>query len=188
MDEINTNLKETALNSAQSFLGDSYFNAKNKSNKGSSMLNNNEEIEKERKEYEILCEELKDSNIIFLFESEKKEDFFYTEINIGKNKYDDIFQIAKNEIGKYEIDNFRDFLQEIKDKIFTSYNRKYSFRLELEIKGDKKKNNCVLDCTYKLKIYDREETIYKDFDILVNKTSEGFQYLLNYLNNFSIGV
>ena len=32
-------------------MNESYFNAKNKSNKGSSMLNNNEEIEKEKKEY-----------------------------------------------------------------------------------------------------------------------------------------
>ena len=65
------------------------------------------------------------------------------------------------------------------------YNKKYSFKLELEIKGDKKKNNCVLDCTYKLEVYEGKVTIYKDFDILVNKTSEGFQYFLNYLNNFS---
>ena len=178
------NLKETALNNSQSYLSESYFNAKNKSNRGSSMLNNNEENEKEKKEYEILCEELKDSKIIFLYEVENN-DFNYTEINIGKNKYIDIYQIAKNEIGKYEVDNFRDFLLEIKEKIDTLYNKKYSFKLELEIKGDKKKNNCVLDCTYKLEVYEGKVTIYKDFDILVNKTSEGFQYLLNYLNNFS---
>ena len=179
------NSKETALTNSQSYLSESYFNAKDKSNRGSSMLNNNEENEKEKKEYEILCEELKESKIIFLYEVEKN-DFNITEINIGKNKYTNIYQIAKNEIGKYEVDNYRDFLQEIKEKIDNFYNKKYSFRLELEIKGDKKKNNYVLDCIYKLKVYEGKENIYKDFDILVNKTSEGFQYLLNYLNNFSI--
>ena len=184
MDENNINLKDTTINNSQSYLNESYFNAKNKSNRGSSILNYIEENEKEKKEYEILCEELKDSKIIFLYEAEKR-DFVHTEINIGKNKYSDIYQIAKNEIGKYEVDNFRDFLLEIKDKIDTSYNKKFSFRLELEIKGDKKKNNSMLDCIYNLVIYDKDKTIYKDFDILVNKTSEGFQYLLNYLNNFS---
>ena len=184
MDENDMNLKETTLNNSESYLNESYFNAKNKSNKGSSMLNNNEEIEQEKKEYEILCQELKDSKVTILYEIEKSY-FDYIEIYIGKNKYDDIYQIAKNEIGKYEVDNFRDFLLEIKEKIDSSYNKKFNFRLELEIKGDKKKNNCVLDCTYKLVTYDGNITQYKDFDILVNKTSEGFQYLLNYMNNFS---
>ena len=183
MDEIN-NKSTTLTDKNQSYLNESYFNEKNKSNKGSSMLNNNEEIEKEKKEYEILCEELKDSKVTILYEIEKSY-FDYIEIYIGKNKYDDIYQIAKNEIGKYEVDNFRDFLLEIREKIDSSYNKKFNFRLELEIKGDKKKNNCVLDCTYKLETYDGNITQYKDFDILVNKTSEGFNFLLEYLNSLS---
>ncbi len=184
MEEINSK-KTTLTNKNQSYLNESFFNEKNKSNKGSSMLNYIQENEKEKKEYEILCEELKDSQIIIKYILEGEDNFNFEKIRIGKNFYEDIYKIAKNEIGKPEIDNFRDFLQEIIAKIDTYYNKKNKFKLILDIKGDKDRNNCVLDCTYNLEILEKDKTTYKDFDILVNKTSEGFKYLLEHLNNFS---
>ena len=184
MDEIN-NKSTTLTNKNQSYLNESYFNEKNKSNKGSSMLNTIQENEKEKNEYEKLCEDLKDSQILIKYILEGKDNFKFDKIRIGNNYYEDIYKIGKNEIGKTEIDNFRDFLQEIKTKIDTYYNKKNEFTLELIIKGDKDKNNCVLDCTYNLEILEKDITIYKEFNILLNKTSEAFEMLLNHLNNFS---
>ena len=109
----------------------------------------------------------------------------FEKIIVGGKKYNDIYEIGKNEIGKKEIDNFRDFLQEIKEKIVNNYKKNIKFKLKLDIKGDREKNDLVLNCIYNLKPDGGKKTTYKDFDILVNKTSEGFNFLLEYLNSLS---
>ena len=188
MAEENIKNKETNFlsNKFTSYLRESYFNEKNKANKGSSMLKFNEDNEKDKKNYEKLCDELKDSQILLSHEIK----FNFPQVNfekiiVGGKKYNDIYEIGKNEIGKKEIDNFRDFLQEIKEKIVNNYKKNIKFKLKLDIKGDREKNNLVLKCIYNLKPDGGEKTTYKDFDILVNKTSEGFNFLLEYLNSLS---
>ena len=163
--------------------GESYYNKKQESNKGSSMLVSIEEAEKKKKENDKLCEDLKDSYVKLKYDSSQLT-LKYEKIKIGKREFQNINDIGGNEIRKDEtIDKFIDFFKEIENQIENDYEQKNEFTLELEITGDKRRISCNLECLYKLTMHNNEQKQYKDFNILINGPSGGFQYLMDDLNN-----
>ena len=163
--------------------GESYYNKKQESNKGSSMLVSIEEAEKKKKENDKLCEDLKDSYVKLKYDSSQLT-LKYEKIKIGKREFQNINDIGGNEIRKDEtIDKFIDFFKEIENQIENDYEQKNEFTLELEITGDKRRISCNLECLYKLTMHNNEQKQYKDFNILIKGPSEGFQYLMDDLNN-----
>ena len=163
--------------------GESYYNKKQESNKGRSMLDYIEEGEKKKKENDELCEDLKGSYIKLKYDSSKLA-LKYEKIKIGEREFQNINDIGGNEIRKDEtIDKFIDFFKEIENQIENDYEQKNEFTLELEIKGDKNRISCNLDCLYKLTMHNNEQKQYRDFNILINGPSGGFQFLMDDLNN-----
>ena len=163
--------------------GESYYNKKQESNKGSSMLVSIEEAEKKKKENDKLCEDLKDSYVKLKYDSSQLT-LKYEKIKIGKREFQNINDIGGNEIRKDEtIDKFIDFFKEIENQIENDYEQKNEFTLELEITGDKRRISCNLECLYKLTMHNNEQKQYKDFNILIKGPSEGFQYLMDDLNS-----
>ena len=69
--------------------GESYYNKKQESNKGRSMLDYIEEGEKKKKENDELCEDLKDSYIKLKYDSSKLT-LKYEKIKIGEREFQNI--------------------------------------------------------------------------------------------------
>ncbi len=177
---INTDKKEI-------FDGESFVNEKGKSHKGSTVLYYINECNDKKKEMEKLYEDMKDAHIKLAYDIKEKK-FDYKEIKIGQKNYNKINDIGNNEIprDKY-VDGFITFFEELEEKIENNYNKKVNFELNLDILGDK---DLKLKCLYTLIIKegegDKEKkslTNFKDFDILNNGPSEGFDYLLYLLNH-----
>ena len=163
--------------------GESYYNKKQESNKGSSMLVSIDEAEKKKKENDKLCEDLKDSYVKLKYDSSQLT-LKYEKIKIGEREFQNINDIGGNEIRKDEtIDKFIDFFKEIENQIDNDYEQKNEFTLELEITGDKRRISCNLECLYKLTMHNNEQKQYRDFNILIKGPSEGFQFLMDDLNN-----
>ena len=157
------------------------------------MIANSEENnnKKNKKDITIIYEDLKDTKIelFYNFSTAKLE---YTKIEIGgEEQYKDIKKIFNNEIPKDDqIEGFIKFFEEMNEKFDNEYNQKNKFILDLTITGDKSKNSCKLECVYKLTIVqsdekEKKEYYYRDFDIINNGTSKGFEALLYDLNHFS---
>ena len=162
----------------------SFVDEKEKQTKGSSIINNINENNLEKKEKDILIESLKDSNIKLYFNLSNLK-LEYKEIKIGGKTYNHIKDIEKKEIPTFEpLNGFIKFFEEIEEKIENEYSKKYEFFLELFIKGDKNKNYCKLECKYVLNINGKTSQ-YRDFDIINCGISNGFNYLLDDLNNLS---
>ena len=156
--------------------------AKENQNNGNSIMNNISENHPEKKEN--LIEGLKDS-YVKLYYNLLELKFEYKEIKIGGKPINHIKDIEKKGNQNFKIINgYIKFLEEIEKKVEIEYNKKYEFLLELFIKGDKDKNSNNFECKYVLKISGKTSQ-YKDFDIINNGISNGFNYLLEDLNNFS---
>ena len=161
---------------------DSFNEAKENQNNENSFMNNISENYFEKKEN--LIEGLKDS-YVKLYYNLLELKFEYKEIKIGGKSIKHIKDIEKKGNPHFEIINgYIKFLEEIEKKVEIEYNKKYEFLLELFIKGDKNKNSNIFECKYVLKISGKTSQ-YKDFDIINNGISNGFNYLLEDLNNFS---
>ena len=179
---INTDKKELLFDE------ESFINEKGKSHKGSTVLYYINEYNDKKKEMEKLYEDMKDAHIKLAYDIKEKK-FDYKEIKIGQKNYNKINDIGNNEIprDKY-VDGFITFFEELEEKIENNYNKKVNFELNLDILGDK---DLKLKCLYTLIIKegegDKEKkslTNFKDFDILNNGPSEGFDYLLYLLNHY----
>ena len=183
MSDKNISINKTKSGNSP-FEDHSYLNAKEKSNKGSSMIIKINENNLEKKEKDDLIEGLKESSIKIYYNLPKLK-IEYKEIKIGGKTYEHIKELEKNEIPIFEpLNRFIKFFKEIEEKIETEYNKKYEFLLELYITGDKNKNSCNLECKYLLKISGKTFQ-YKDYDIINNGISTGFEFLLYDLNHFS---
>ena len=180
-DKIN---EKTYINTAEAniFGGKSYLSEKEKSHRGSSVLYYINECNVKKKELEKLYADMKNAQIKLVYDKQEKK-FDYKEIKLGEKNYNKINDIGNNEIprDKY-VDGFISFFEELEEKIENNYNKKEDFELNLAIVGD---DNLKLNCSYKLifKEGDKEEKTYKDFDIIKNGPSEGFECLLHQLNH-----
>ena len=184
MEENNTDINQntTSLNN-NNYFGSTYKNEKEKSQKGKSMLQEIEEQNINLKEREKLYEDIKITHVE-LFYNKDKSKLEYKDIIIGGNKLKNIKDIDINKFpGDEDIKDFLMFFDEIEDKVKTEYNNKNEFSIILDIKGDPKKNDKNLECLYELKINDKVFN-YRDFDIIHNGVSVGFEQLLVDLNNF----
>ena len=163
--------------------GKSLYSEKQEPGKGSTMLYSKEEDNQNEKEKDELFNDLKDSYIKFTYDIEKLS-LKYEEIKIGKKKIHNINEIGNNGMSKFEeVGQFIDFIKEMRNITDRDYNGKKEFTLELEIKGDKNRKDCILECLYKLTTYYSEKKQYKDFNILINGPSDGFLLLLDDLNS-----
>ena len=163
--------------------GKSLYSEKQEPGKGSTMLYSKEEDNQNEKEKDELFKDLKDSYIKFTYDIEKLS-LKYEKIKIGEKEFHNINEIGSNGMSKFEeVGQFIDFIKEMRNITDRDYNGRKEFTLELEIKGDKNRKDCILECLYKLTTYDFEEKQYKDFNILINGPSDGFLLLLDDLNS-----
>ena len=161
----------------------SLYSEKQEPGKGSTMLYSKEEDKQNEKEKDELFKDLKDSYIKFTYDIEKLS-LKYEEIKIGEKEFQNINEIGSNGMSKFEeVGQFIDFIKEMRNITDRDYNGKKEFTLELEIKGDKNRKDCILECLYKLTTYYLEKKQYKDFNILINGPSDGFLLLLDDLNS-----
>ena len=182
MSEKNEICEPTKKTNSGASLFDSCNEAKENQNNENFFMNNISENHPEKKEN--LIEGLKDS-YVKLYYNLLELKFEYKEIKIGGKPINHIKDIEKKGNQNFKIINgYIKFLEEIEKKVEIEYNKKYEFLLELFIKGDKDKNSNNFECKYVLKISGKTSQ-YIDYDIINNGTSNGFNYLLDYLNNFS---
>jgi len=175
--------KLNKTNSGSNIFGNSYKNEKEKQDQGNIMPYSESNTNQKKVEKYELYDYLKES-IIELFYDIKEKNFFYKQIKIGGKDYKNINDVVKNLIFKDEkVEAFIKFFEEIEERFKDEYNNKNEFTLKLEIKGDKYKIDLKLDCLYKLIIHEKE-FYYKDFDIINNGISTGFENLFYDLNNY----
>ena len=193
---VDTNTNNYSLNNNESqiktiFGGASYNNAKQNESKGSNILMSVKENEEKKVKNDKLCEQLKNSIIVLAHKLNLKGAEF-EKIKIGDTPFKDFKEIGGNDLRKCDmIENFISFGKDVKEKIevfLDNYEMKYDFKIEMEMKENKYSGNYDLDCYYTLIIGGEKETIYsaifKDSTILINKTSEGFKFLLEDLKRY----
>ena len=193
MEETITNKNSITTNNGEikTFFGDSFNIAKQNESKGTNILQSIKENEDKKIEIDKLCEQLKNTKIILAHKIQLKVAEF-EKIDIEGKNFDDFKQIGGNDLRKCDmIENFISFGKDVKEKIdvfLDNYEMKYNFKIEMEMKENKSYGDYDLDCYYKLIISDDSKKIYsaeyKDKTILINKTSEGFQYLLDDLKRY----
>ena len=193
MEDIYTNNDSLNDNFNKAFFGNTFINAKQNESKGSNILISNNDKEEKKIENDKLCEQLKDSKIDLNYNISKGKTTF-EKIEIGDNKFTDFNNIGGNDLRKCEmIENFILFCKDVEGKIqefLKKYEVKYNFKIQMEMKENKNNDSYDIDCFYKLVVNDDSKSIYssnfKDKTILINKTSEGFQYLLEDLKRYKI--
>ena len=193
MEETITNKNSITTNNGENktFFGDSFNIAKQNESKGTNILQSIKENEEKKIEIDKLCEQLKNTKIILAHKIQLKVAEF-EKIDIEGKNFDDFKQIGGNDLRKCDmIENFISFGKDVKEKIdvfLDNYEMKYNFKIEMEMKENKSYGDYDLDCYYKLIISDDSKKIYsaeyKDKTILINKTSEGFQYLIDDLKRY----
>ena len=160
-----------------------YIKWKEERHKGSSMLNNIEEIKEESKKINKLCEDLKDSSFELNYNAKNKE-YKYTILKIGNKNYtefnNDINKIGSDDCRKNDtIKKFINYLNDVKEYIEEKYDGKNDFKLKLYIKGNKGSFDFICDCFYILCMKDKPEKTYLEKNILVNGVSEALFNLIN---------
>ena len=146
---------------------------------------------------------LKNSEVILNTKKEGEKLFFIFEnISYGDHhisvSYEKLLEI-KEYLKKFEniISNsfikYMDFLEEFKDKIIKEFKLEYKLKIGLEFKiiDKDEKNDSVfnINCLYKIYSSNLDNNIFKEENILLNKTNsktQGFIYLINEIkeNNF----
>ena len=146
---------------------------------------------------------LKNSKVILNTKKEGEKLFFIFEnISYGDHhisvSYEKLLEI-KEYLKKFEniISNsfikYMDFLEEFKDKIIKEFKLEYKLKIGLEFKiiDKDEKNDSVfnINCLYKIYSSNLDNNIFKEENILLNKTNsntQGFIYLINEIkeNNY----
>ena len=190
---MNSNYEDSS-DSRGVFSGESYKREKEE-NSGRSL----DSYEDLKTEYEILKEKyekdenemafktLQNSEFTLNVNKENKDLINYTEIIIDGTKFN-INQIkkfsSKNKIINDNYIKFLSFLNEIEKKIKNECLLDRKFTITLKFSTENVYNsNFNITCDYILKIVNEEPYNYKDENIIEKGLSEGFQYLIDEINN-----
>ena len=130
---------------------------------------------------------LQNSEFTFNVNKENKDLINYTEIKINGTKFN-INQVkkfsSKNKIINDNYIKLLSFLNEIEKKIKDDCQHNLEFNITLKFSTENVFNsNFNIKCEYILKIVGEKPSNFKDENIFESELTEGFQYLINEINN-----
>ena len=148
-----------------------------------------EENNENELEYKIL------NNSKFTLHTNKKGEkpfIIYDEIKIiinEKESENKTIEEIRNTTTKYErlsnnYNKFLSFLNEFEIGLSNKFNNNYKLKVTLNFETKKidKNNNFIITCLYEVAIPEQEIRFFKDNNILIDGLDEGFDYLLNEIN------